>query len=206
MPPPVSYSPVGAQSTKKSTDTPSTPTSRWLPVKWPRFRVTSGHVRSRDVISSHVTATCKFQPCRNSNAPKTRFIHLPPLSVDFQWNDVTCGSFPVIWGHVTSFPVMWRPPPASFIPVGAQTYPKDDLYAFYSHFQVTSAQMTLLPGHLWSVRSCDVISCHVTTTSCELQPCRSSNVHKTRHTPSTAPCRWLSVKWRHFRVTNGHVR
>jgi len=48
--------------------------------------------------------------------------------------------------------------------------------AFYSHFQVTSGQMTSLgitSGHL---RSRDVISCHVTASSCELQHCRKWNV------------------------------
>ena len=38
--------------------------------------------------------------------------------------------------------------------------------------------------HFWvtsdHVRARDVISCNMTATSCELQPCRSSNVHKTQ--------------------------
>ena len=55
-------------------------------------------------------------------------------------------------------------------------YPKLDLEAFYGHFQVTSALMTSLPGHL---RSRHVISCHWTATSCELQPCKSSNAPET---------------------------
>ena len=38
------------------------------------------------------------------------------------------------------------------------------------HFRVTS-------GH---VMSCGIISCDVTATFCELQPCRGSNLHKTR--------------------------
>jgi len=45
---------------------------------------------------------------------------------------------------------------------------------------VTSSQMTSLPGHFRSCEVCDVISCHVTVTSRELQSCRSSNVPKTR--------------------------
>ena len=57
--------------------------------------------------------------------------------------------------------------------------PNLDLQAFYSHFQATSGQMTSLPGHFRHVGSHVVISCHVTATSCELQPCRSSNVPKT---------------------------
>jgi len=105
------------------TDRPFTATSGWLLVKWRHFRVTSDHVRSRDVISCHVTALA-----------------------------------------------------ASYSPVRAQTYPKLDIYAFYSHFQVTSGQMKSLLDHF---RSRDVISCHVSATSCELQPCASSNVLKT---------------------------
>ena len=57
--------------------------------------------------------------------------------------------------------------------------PKLHLEAFYSHFKVTSGQMTSLPVTSGHFRSRDIISCHVTATSCELQPCRSSNVPKT---------------------------
>ena len=39
---------------------------------------------------------------------------------------------------------------------------------------------------------------HVTAT-CELQPCRSLNVHKLRVSG------WLPVKWRHLRITSGHM-
>ena len=58
-------------------------------------------------------------------------------------------------------------------------YPKLDLYAFHIHFQVTSGilgHFRVTSGHF---RSRDVISCHVTATSCELQPCRSLNIPKT---------------------------
>jgi len=167
--------------------------------KIPKTRLT-GHLQPLQVISgqitslpghfqsgicSHVTTTsCELQPCKSSNVPKTRLIRLlPPLPGDFRSNDVTSGSLPVMWGHVTSFPVTWRPPPATFSPVKAQTYPKLNLYAFYHHFQLTSGQMTSLlvkwrhfrvtSGH---VRSRYVISYHLTATSCEFQPCRSSNV------------------------------
>ena len=44
--------------------------------------------------------------------------------------------------------------------------------AFYSLFQVTSDQMTSLPGDFRHLRSRDVISYHVTASSCEIQPCR----------------------------------
>jgi len=90
-------------------------------VKWRHFRVISGHVRSRDVISCHVTATtCELHHCRSLNAPKTRVVGLlQPPPYNFRSNDVTSGSFPGTWGHVTSFPVTWLPPPASYSPVGA---------------------------------------------------------------------------------------
>jgi len=43
----------------------STLTSRWLSIKWHHFRVSSGHLRSHDVISCLVTASsCKLQRCR----------------------------------------------------------------------------------------------------------------------------------------------
>ena len=236
LPPPASYSPVGAQSYPKH-DRPSTVTSRWLPVKWRHFRVTSGYMKSRNVISCHVTATSyELQPhrsrivsktwlrgllhplagdfwsndvtsgsppvaghvtsfsvtrqplitsytalydsnvlrawpirflqplpgefrsndvtsgnfrarkvtsrhflshdchllrvklCSSSNVPKTWLIGvLQSLPVYFRSNDVTSGSLPVSWSHVMSFPVTWLPPPASYRPIGAETYPKLDL-------------------------------------------------------------------------------
>ena len=52
-------------------------------------------------------------------------------------------------------------PPASYSFVGAQTYPKPEYSAFYSHFQVTSGQTMSLTGHLWSREVCDVIFCNV---------------------------------------------
>ena len=45
---------------------------------------------------------------------------------------------------------------------------------------MTSGDMTSLEGHFWSREAREVISCRVTATSCELQPCSSSNMHKTR--------------------------
>jgi len=50
------------------------------------------------------------------------------------------------------------------------------LLCFYSHFQVTSGQMTSLAVTYGHLRSRDVISCHVTASWCELQPCRKWNV------------------------------
>jgi len=46
-------------------------------------------------------------------------------------------------------------------------YPKRVFSTFYCHFQLTSGQMTSLPGHFQSSEATEVISCHVTATSCE---------------------------------------
>jgi len=104
---------------------------------------------------------------------------------------------------------MWFPvtglPPVSYSPVGAQTYPKLDLYAFYSYFQVNSCQMTSLQAHF---RSCEVMWCHFLPRDSHLV--RVSHVGaqmypNLTYRPSTATSRWLSVKLRHFRDTSGHV-
>jgi len=83
--------------------------------------VTSRHFPSREVTWRHflyvIATSCELQPCRSSNAAKTQLMRLlQPLPGDFVSNDVTSVSFPVMWGHMTSFPVTWRPPSASFSP------------------------------------------------------------------------------------------
>jgi len=127
---------------------PSTATSRLLPVKWRHPLVTSGHVGSRVVISCHVTATTReLQSLRSSNVPKTWLIRLlQPLPNDFRSNDATSGHMKareVISCHVTATSCELQPCRSSNVP-------KPALLAFYSHFHVTSDQMTPLPGHFWS--------------------------------------------------------
>jgi len=130
----------------------STATSRWHPVKWRHFRITSGHLRLRDIISCHVSASsCGLQAGRKWNVRYTPvFGLLQPLPGDFRSNDATSGSPPVTWGHVTSFPVTWLPPRASYSLVGSEMYSIRQLSVFYSHFQVTSGQMTSLSVHFRS--------------------------------------------------------
>jgi len=138
---------------------PSTVTSRWLAVKWRHFRVTSGHLKSRDVISCHVTASYSvLQPCRKWNVQYASF---RPSTATYRW-----------------LPVKWH------------------------HFWVTS-------DHL---RSRDVISCHVTASTCELQPCRKWNVQYMRvfgphshflvttgqMTSLKGYLRWNKITWRQF--------
>jgi len=132
---------------------------------------------------------------------------LQPLPGDFRANDVTSESLLVTWGHVTSFPITWPPPPASYSLVGSQTDSIRQFSAFYSHFQLTSGQMTSLPGHF---RSLEVTWRHFTSRDGLLL--RATALQEVKHTvhasfqPSTATSRWLPVKWRHFWVTSGHLR
>jgi len=208
---------------------PSTATSWWLPVEWHHFRVTSGHVRSCEVTSCHVTATyCVLQPYRSSNVPKTRVLGLlKPLPADFRSNNITSGWISVTWGHwhhflsrdchllrvtamlelkhtknassrpstATSFrlPVKWRnfrSPAVTWCHFLSRDYHLLWVAALQElkltrnassrptrHFLLTSGRMTPLPGRL---RWREVTFCHVTATSCLLQPCRSPNVPKTQ--------------------------
>jgi len=154
----------------------STATSRWLPIKWRHFRVTSDNLKLRDVISYHVTASCELQPCRKSYAQYTPvFSLLQALPGDFQSNDVSSGLLLATWSLVMSFPVTWLPPPASYSIVGSRKPSICQFSVFYSHFQVTSGHRTSLPVTSGHLRSCYVIFCHLTASSCEQQPCRKLN-------------------------------
>jgi len=144
--------------------------------------VTSGHLRSRDVISCHVTASsCELQPCRKSNPQYTPVFGLiQPLPGNFRSIDDTSGSLLVTCSHVTSFPVTWLPPSANYSLVRSQTHIIRQFSAFYNHFQVTSGQMTSLSIASRRLSSRDIISCHVTDSYCELQPCMKSKAQYTR--------------------------
>jgi len=158
--------------------------------------VTSRHVNSRDVICSNLTTTsCELQDCSSSNLPKTWCTGLlQPLPGDFRSNDVTSGSLwsrEVIWRHFLSRDCHLL----RYSPVGAQPYSKLDLQAFYSHFLVTSCQVTSLPGPF---RSREVTWRHFrargfnllrVTALWELKRTQNLNFR-----PSTATSRWLPVK------------
>ena len=125
---------------------PSISTARWVPTKWRHFQVTSGHFTSHEVISGHVTASsCGLQPCRCSK--RTQNLTYRSSTATSRWFPAKWHHFRVTSGHVRSFPATWLTPHASYSPLGAQTYPKLDLQALYSHFQLTSGQMMSLPGH-----------------------------------------------------------
>jgi len=131
---------------------PSTATSRWLPIKWHHFRVTSDHLRSRDVISCNVTASsCELQPCKKSNAQCTTVCGLlQPLPGDFWSNDVTSGHFRSN-EFVTWFPVTGLPPPVSYSLGWSLKLSIREFQAFYTtsrwlpvkwfNFRVTSAHL-----------------------------------------------------------------
>jgi len=79
--------------------------------------------------------------------------------------------FQVTSGQMTSFPVTWLPPPASYSIVASQPHSIRQFSTVYIHFQVIPGkwhQFRVTSDHL---RSPDVLLCHVTA-SCELQPSR----------------------------------
>jgi len=122
-----------------------------LPGDFPSNDVTSGHLRSRDVIFCHVTAfSWSYWFVLSEMYSIQVFGLLQPLPGYLWSNDVTSGSLPVTWGLVMSFPVTWLPSPASYRLVGNEMYSIHDFLVFFSHFQDTSGQMTLLPGNFRS--------------------------------------------------------
>jgi len=122
--------------------------------------VTWSHFRSRDCLLLRATALQEVK-CTD-----TQVVDLKPLPGDFRSNDVTSGSLPVKVRHVTSFPVTWLPPTASYSLVGSEMYSIRKFLTFYSHFQVTSGQMTSLSGHF---RSPEVTCRHFLSHYCLLQ-------------------------------------
>jgi len=178
--------------------------SKWRPIKWRNFRLTFGHLRSRDVISCLVTASsCKLQLCRKRSVQYTQ------VSAFYRHFKVTSGqmtSLLVTWDYVTSFPVTWQFPPASYSLVGSEMYNVREFLAFYSHFLVTSGQMTSLPGHFCHLRSRAVNFCQVTA-SHAIYSLVGNEVYSIReflafysHFVVT------SVQWRQFWVTFGRLR
>jgi len=128
------------------------------------FQVTSGCARSHDIISCHMTATyCELQRCRSSKHTKPSFA---PSRATSRWLSMKSRHS----DHFRSRQVTWH-----FLsrdchllrvsPVGAQTYPKPQFSAFYSHFQVTFGEMMFLPGHF---RSCQVTGRHFLSHDCHL--------------------------------------
>jgi len=148
----------------------STATSRWLPVKWRHFRASLGNRRSREL--HFLSRDCLFLRASLVGSEMCSICQFSDLYSYFQ---VTSGSLPVTWDHLTSFPVTWLPPPASYSLVVYEMYSVCLFSAFYSYFQVTSDQMTSLPDHIPPSEVTWRLSCHVTA-SCKLQLCRKSNV------------------------------
>jgi len=174
-----------------------------------------GHFRSPAVAWRHflwrAASSCELHPCRKWNIQYTPvFGLLQTVPGDFRWNVVTSGALPVPWGHVTSFPVTWLPPPASCSLVGSEMYgipscrPSTStsrwLPVKWRHFRVT-------PCHL---RSRDVNSCHVTASLLRAILFWRWNVEYTpvygflqplpgdlRSNDVTSG--WLSVTWGHVR-------
>jgi len=106
LPPPASYSPVGAERHPNSSFRPSTATSRLSLEKGRHFQVSYGHVRSCDVIFCHVTAICEFQTSRSWNKPKTQDLafcsHFQVTSGQMTTLPYCFCSLPVTWHHFLS--------------------------------------------------------------------------------------------------------
>jgi len=180
---------------------PSTAASRWLPVKWRHFRVTSGKLRWRDVISCQVTASsCELQPCRKWNVPYTRvFGLLQPLPGDFRSNNVTSGNFrspEVKWRDFLArdwlllrATALWEVKCTVYATFRPSTATSRWLPVKWRHFQVTCGLL----------RSREVISCQVTASSCELQNCKKWMYCIRPFSAFTSRFQGLPDKWRHFR-------
>ena len=142
------------------------------------MRDTSGHVGSRQVISSHVTATSfELQHCRSSNVPKTWLIGLlQPFSSDFRANDVTfghVGSRDVISCRVSATSCKLQPCRSSSVP---KTWLIGLLLPLPGHFRsndVTSWSLPVTWGH---VRVFPVTSL---PTPVSYNPVGSSNIPET---------------------------
>jgi len=111
-----------------------------LPGPFPSPEVTWPHFLSRDCL------LLELQPCRNWNVQYTPvFGLLQSLPGDFWLNEATSGHL----RHVTSFPVTWLPPPASYSLVGSEMYsnasflPTTATFRWpvkWRHFRVTSGR------------------------------------------------------------------
>jgi len=161
LPPPASYRPAGAQMHTKPVFgllQPLPGDFRWNNITTESLLVVLGHVTSFPVTSLPPPAS--YSPVGSQTYTN------PELSAIYSHLKVTSSeitSLPVATGHVTSFPVTWLPPRASYSSVGAQTYTKHEFSAFYSHLQMTSGEMTSLPGHF---RSSLVTWCHFLSRDC----------------------------------------
>jgi len=151
---------------------PSTATSRWLPGKRRHFRVTCSHMSSRDVISCHVTASsCKLQPRRKWNVQYMRALAFYSPS---RWRPVKWHHFRVTSGYLMSRDVISCQVTAFFIEL--QPCRKWNVQHTRVFDLLHPLQGDFIWCHLWitsgDVRSRDVVSCHVTASSCKRLPCR----------------------------------
>jgi len=130
-----------------------------------------GHFRSPEITWRHFPSRdCLLRQATVLQDVKRTYTQvlglLQPLPGDFRSNDVTTMSLPVTWGHVTSFPVTWLPPTASYSLEQSEIYSIHEFSSFYSHFQVTSGLMTSLPGHFPSLK---VLRRHFLSRDCPLR-------------------------------------
>jgi len=127
---------------------PSTATSRRLTVKWDHFRVTSGHLRSLTSFPIRWLLHCASYSLVESEMYSV--LESLPIYSHFQVTSDQFTSLPITWGHVTSFPATWLPPPVSYCLLKIEMCSISEFLAFYNNFQGTSGKMTSLLGPFWS--------------------------------------------------------
>jgi len=163
-----------------------------------------GHFRSRDVIFlSRDCHLLRVTALRSSNIPKSRPTGLlQPLPVtsgsmtSLPGHFRSCEVCDVISCHVTATSHGLQSCRSSIVP---KTRLIDLLQPLPGDFQSND----VTSGTYSHVRSCDVISCHITATSHKLPPSRSSNVPKSRLIGLPQP---LPGDFRGNDVLSGHFR
>jgi len=119
------------------------------------FEGTSGHFRSRDVISFLLIDT-ELQPCRRWNKSKMRVLALlQPSPGHIRWNDITSGSLPAMWHHF-----LLRNYQICDLPVGAQMHQKCEFSlstVFLRALPVTFAHVTSFPFSWLTPPSCSPV-------------------------------------------------
>jgi len=151
LPPTASYSLVGSEMYSIrvfSAYIPFQATS----VKWRLFQVTSGHLKSRDVISCRMPGSYwELQPCKKWKVHYTWVFR--SSTATSRWLQVKWRHFWVISGHLRSrdvISVTWLPPTASNSFIESEIYSVHEFSTFHSHFTVASAEMMSLLGHFRS--------------------------------------------------------
>jgi len=167
-----------------------------------RFHVTSGQMTSLPGHFRSPDVTC-LPPPASYSLVESEMYNIRQFSAFHRCCQVTSG-------QITSLPSHFRSPevtshhflsrdcliPASYCLVGSEIYSIREFSAFYSHFQVTSNQMTSLAGHF---RPPEITSRHFLSRDCFI-PASYSLVGSEMYS-----IRELSAFYSPFQVTSGQM-